>query len=146
MNPTPHLLLAINRAADKIVPKKWGYESHIINNEKFCLKYLVFYKGGKLSLHAHKVKTELFHCISGKFGLTLQYGTMESLQEKKLISAGDKIYLTPDTYHSLECFEEGIITEVSTTDRSEDSFRLIESSFDSENDGNIKDYLNNSND
>lgn len=139
-NPTTNLLLPIMRAASVVVPKKWGIEYHIINSDKFCLKYLVFYKGGKLSLHKHKIKTELFHIISGKFGLCLQHGEMESSQEKSLVWPGDKILLNPDTYHSLECFEEGIIVEVSTTDHSEDSYRLVESSFNADNRFKVLDY------
>jgi mannose-6-phosphate isomerase-like protein (cupin superfamily) len=133
------LLLPIHRASEKTVPKVWGLEGHIINNDKFCLKYLIFYKGGKLSLHCHKIKTELFHCITGKFGLQMG-GEMQNLHEKRILTPGDKVYLTPETYHSLECFEEGIIVEVSTTDRAEDSYRLVNSSFNPNNEGNIEHY------
>lgn len=126
------------RGGAKIVKKVWGLESHITNNPDFCLKYLIFFKGGKLSLHAHTIKKELFHCLMGKFGVTL---LKDGKEEKFLIKAGDKIMLEPGTFHSLEAFKNSIIVEVSTQDFPEDSHRLIESSFNEDNDSNIKEYL-----
>ena len=143
MNLTKDLLLSITRAASTIVQKKWGAEFIVVNNDKFCLKYLLFYKGGKISFHAHHVKTELFNCISGKLGIITQNrpeNYFEGDVKKGIFRAGDKILLEPYTYHSLEAFEDSIIVEISTTDRVEDSFRLNESSFNPDNDANIKNY------
>jgi len=59
-------------SGSKIVKKGWGLESHITNNESYCLKYLIFFKGKKFSLHNHLLKKELWHCLLGKFDCTLQ--------------------------------------------------------------------------
>ena len=125
------------KAGAKIVPKVWGLESHIVNNEKFCLKYLIFWKGGRLSQHMHKIKEELFLCMQGKLGLTL---IIDGKETKRIIKPGQTILLKPGQYHSLEAFKNSIIVEVSTTDRPEDSYRLDSSSYNPNNDDNIKNY------
>jgi hypothetical protein len=49
----------------KIVKKGWGLEIHLVNNDKYCLKYLVFFKGKKFSWHKHIIKQELWFCMWG---------------------------------------------------------------------------------
>ena len=44
----------------KHVPKGWGYEKWITNNEKYCGKLLYFNKGKKCSWHYHEIKEETF--------------------------------------------------------------------------------------
>lgn len=125
------------RGGAKIVKKVWGIESHITNSAEFCLKYLIFFKGGKLSLHTHGIKKELFHCLQGKLGVRL---VKDGVEEKLLIKAGGKILLEPGVFHQLEAFSHSIIVEVSTQDFKEDSYRLEPSSFNAENDLNIQVY------
>ena len=50
----------------KFVPKGWGFEKWIVNNEKYCGKLLYFAKGKKCSWHYHKIKDEVFYIQSGK--------------------------------------------------------------------------------
>lgn len=42
----------------KIVPKGWGNEVWIHNDNRYCGKILNFKKGKRLSLHFHGIKTE----------------------------------------------------------------------------------------
>ena len=56
----------------KHVPKGWGYEKWIVNNERYCGKLLFFESGKKCSWHYHKVKHETFYLHSGK--IYLYYG------------------------------------------------------------------------
>jgi quercetin dioxygenase-like cupin family protein len=125
------------KAGEKVVIKEWGLESHIHNDKNFCLKYLIFWKGGKLSQHKHLLKTEKFLCIQGKFGLTI---LKDGIEKKSIIKAGKTILLEPGIYHSLEAFTNAIIIEVSTEDFPEDSYRLDQSSYNPNNDENIKNY------
>lgn len=46
--------------------KGWGYESIIVNNEKYCGKLLFFKKGKHCSFHYHLKKRETFYCHSGR--------------------------------------------------------------------------------
>ena len=50
----------------KFVPKGWGYEKWIVNNEEYCGKLLFLAKGKKCSWHFHKLKDEVFYGQSGK--------------------------------------------------------------------------------
>lgn len=46
------------------VPKGWGFEKWIVNNEKYCGKILFFVKGKKCSYHYHEIKDETFYVQS----------------------------------------------------------------------------------
>jgi len=48
------------------VPKGWGYERWIVNNELYCGKELFIAKDKRLSLHYHKLKDETFWVLSGE--------------------------------------------------------------------------------
>ncbi len=127
----PYLAAAFN-----IVKKVWGFEVHVINNYLFSCKLLVFYRGGKLSTHSHKLKSEQFVILLGQLGLSLG----EKTEKKSLISVGESIFLPTLTYHSLEAFSDAIILEIATEDFSFDSYRLDESSYNPNNQDNIKNY------
>ena len=49
-----------------MVPKGWGFEKWIVNNEKYCGKILYIVKDRKCSWHYHKIKDETFYVQSGK--------------------------------------------------------------------------------
>ena len=123
--------------AEKTVDKVWGQEFHVVNNDLFCLKYLVFPKGGKISKHRHLKKTELFTCAIGYFGMEI---IKDGVSKKSIFKTGDKILLEPGTWHQLEAFADSIILEVSTHDDPADNERLEMSSFNSSNAKNIKNY------
>ena len=50
----------------KHVPKGWGYEKWIVNNEAYCGKLLFFLRDKKCSWHYHVLKDEVFYVQSGK--------------------------------------------------------------------------------
>lgn len=130
---TCHVLTNFNRSfwenvfssllsGSKIVRKGWGFESHITNTDKYCLKYLVFFKQKEFSFHSHSLKKELWHCLMGKFECVLQNG-----EERQyfIFKKGDKIEIEPNVIHQLRALENSILVEVSTTDYPEDSYRLL---------------------
>ncbi len=49
-----------------IVPKGWGFEKWIVNNDKYCGKLLYIIKDRKCSWHYHKIKDETFYVQRGK--------------------------------------------------------------------------------
>ena len=52
----------------KIVPKAWGEELWIHNDEEYCGKILRFFKAGnKFSLHYHILKKESWYVAKGSF-------------------------------------------------------------------------------
>lgn len=131
------LLLCAKETAETVVEKVWGTEYHVVNNEQFCLKYLVFKKGGKLSRHKHAIKKEMFICLTGVFGIEIGEG--ENIR-KGIFLRDDKILLEPNTAHLLEAFYDSIILEISTQDFASDSYRLEPSSFNADNSLNIFNY------
>jgi mannose-6-phosphate isomerase-like protein (cupin superfamily) len=49
------------------VPKGWGEEIIIENNEMYCGKLLKFKKGCKFSMHYHLIKDETWYVNEGEF-------------------------------------------------------------------------------
>ena len=105
----------------KIVKKGWGFEIHFINNEKYCLKYLVFFKGMKFSWHKHIIKQELWFCAWGKFECIINNN---NFFKYRIFEKGDKIEIMPNIEHQLMALTNSIIIEVSTTDFDDDSIRI----------------------
>lgn len=106
----------------KIVPKGWGLEIHIVNHPKYCLKYLVFFKGKKFSLHEHGHKQELWLCNWGKFEAFIEDGN--GIRDYFIFKQGQKLEILPFIKHQLQAITNCIITEVSTQDFPEDSIRI----------------------
>lgn len=106
----------------KIVKKEWGFEIHVVNNSKYCLKYLVFFKDRQFSLHFHNFKKELWFCSYGMFEC---YMKEKDWCDYSIFKMGDKIEIEPGVEHQLHAIENSIIVEVSTPDYPEDSIRLI---------------------
>ena len=61
----------------KIVPKGWGYEMWIENNELYCGKHLHVLLTRWCSVRYHKNKKETFYVIKGE--LVLQHSTTFNL-------------------------------------------------------------------
>ena len=117
------VLIGLN-SNSKIVKKGWGFEIHFVNNDKYCLKYLVFFKGKKFSWHKHKIKQELWFCMWGKFECIINSENNENFDYFNF-KRGDKIEIKPNVEHQLMALTNSIIIEVSTTDFPEDSIRIM---------------------
>ena len=107
----------------KKVPKGWGYELWIANNEQYCGKILHIKDKKKCSDHFHLVKHETFYIIKGIVMMKIRYkdGTRENFLMKK----EDVLEVPPGLMHQLEAIDgDADIMEVSTTHRDEDSYRV----------------------
>jgi quercetin dioxygenase-like cupin family protein len=102
------------------VPKSWGHEKWLVNNDLYCGKILHISKGHCSSYHFHKLKDETFYILNGQILLELQAGD-------KLMKEGDAIRLSPDTRHRLIAMEDSNVLEISTQHLDEDSYRVIDS-------------------
>ncbi len=109
-----------NVATTKIVPKVWGYEKWLENNEKYCCKILVIKKDFQCSLHFHKIKDETFLLVKG-------YLQMEVNKKTIYLKPGDYIRIKPGDKHRFTGLEESEILEISTHHEEKDSYRLIKS-------------------
>ena len=76
----------------KFVPKGWGFEKWIVNNEEYCGKLLYIVKDRCCSWHYHILKDEVFYLQSGK--ILVKYSDGDDLNDAQ------EIVLTPgDSFH-----------------------------------------------
>ena len=105
----------------KIVPKEWGQEEWIVNNEKYCGKKMLIKEGYYCSYHMHKIKEETFYILDGEIEL-IHNG------EYLKIGKGETMHLKPGEYHSFRALKDTIFFEFSTQHLDEDNYRLTKSS------------------
>jgi quercetin dioxygenase-like cupin family protein len=107
-----------------IVPKGWGFEKWIVNNEKYCGKLLYFVKDRKCSWHYHKIKGETFYVQSGR--ILLYYGWHEEidLAHKILLRKGDHFHIPVGLKHQMQALEDTELFEFSTQHFDDDSYRI----------------------
>ena len=110
----------------KLVPKGWGFEKWIVNNEEYCGKLLYFVKGKKCSYHYHKIKDETFYVQSGK--ILLRYGDDDDYDNAKeiILNPGDKFHVYRGLRHQMEAIEDTEMFEFSTQHFDSDSHRVIQ--------------------
>ena len=109
----------------KHVPKGWGYEKWIVNNELYCGKLLFFNAGKRCSWHYHKNKDETFYIQSGE--ILLIYGEEDDIEKAKMtiLKPGDKFYVYPGLRHQMQARSDTELFEFSTQHFDEDSNRVI---------------------
>lgn len=105
------------------IPKGWGEEIIITNNELYCGKILKFKQGAKFSMHFHRIKDETWYVNSGRF-IYRWIDTENANVYEEILSGGDVVRQRPCQPHQLECLEEGEIFEVSTQHFDDDSYRV----------------------
>lgn len=127
-----------------VVPKGWGFEKIIVNNNKYCGKLLYIIKDKSTSLHYHKLKDETFYIQSGKvrvyytderpeqwmpegdeeITLSEQMQIYTHLKEI-VLNAGDAFHVPIRRVHQIVAIEETQMFEFSTQHFDEDSIRII---------------------
>lgn len=98
------------------VPKVWGKEIWMANNELYCGKKLYVTKGKRGSLHFHKNKDESFYIEKGKILLEIK-------NKKILMNEGDTIRIPRNTIHRYSGLKDSVIIETSTHHEDSDSYR-----------------------
>jgi mannose-6-phosphate isomerase-like protein (cupin superfamily) len=105
------------------VPKGWGEEVIITNNELYCGKLLRFKEGAKFSMHYHMIKDETWYVNKGLFIYRWIDTETDEVNEVDLIP-GDTVRQRPGQPHQLEALIDGEIFEVSTEHFDSDSYRV----------------------
>ncbi len=107
------------------VPKGWGFEKWIVNNEEYCGKLLYFVKGKKCSWHYHKLKDEVFYVHSGK--LLVKYSNRDDLEnaDEVILNKGDNFHVYRGLRHQMMALEDTELYEFSTQHFDDDSYRII---------------------
>jgi len=108
----------------KMVPKGWGFEKWIVNNEKYCGKILYIVKDHKCSWHYHKIKDETFYVQSGK--IELRYGKDHdiNMSTSVVLNKGDHFHIPVGLVHQMRAIEDTELFEFSTQHFDEDSIRI----------------------
>jgi mannose-6-phosphate isomerase-like protein (cupin superfamily) len=107
-----------------IVPKGWGHEKWIVNNEKYCGKLLWFESGKKCSWHYHKLKKETFFIQSGLIEVAFSYEDSLQKASKIILSLGDSFEVPVGLRHQMKALKETELFEFSTQHFEDDSYRL----------------------
>ena len=106
------------------VPKGWGEEIIIENNELYCGKVLIFNQGCKFSMHYHLIKDETWYVNEGEFIYRwIDTDTAETIEQK--LKVGDVVRQRVGQPHQLIALTDGVVFEVSTQHFDEDSYRII---------------------
>lgn len=105
------------------IPKGWGSELIIENNEMYCGKILIFKEGCKFSMHYHMEKDETWYVNSGEF-IYRWIDTDNAEVHEELLKTGDVVRQRPGQPHQLEAKTAGEIFEVSTHHKDSDSYRV----------------------
>ena len=106
------------------VPKGWGEELIIENNELYCGKILIFKEDCKFSMHYHVVKDECWYVEYGEFLYRWIDTETAEIHTEKLVE-GDVVRQRPGQPHQLEAISNGRIFEVSTHHEDSDSYRVL---------------------
>lgn len=109
----------------KFVPKGWGFEKWIVNNEEYCGKLLYFVKGKRCSWHYHKLKDETFYIQSGKILLKYHHEDDIAYADDIVLNSGDKFHIYRGLRHQMLALEDTELFEFSTQHFDEDSIRII---------------------
>ena len=106
----------------KLIHKDWGYELELVNNEKYCAKFLFLRPGWQCSLHRHRDKDETFTVLDGEMELELG----ADLGFERNMHCGDSQRIDPGLYHRFSNHTDHtcLILEVSTHHSDEDVERL----------------------
>ena len=105
------------------VPKGWGEEIIIENNEMYCGKLLKFKKGCKFSMHYHLIKDETWYVNKCEFIYRwIDTETAETIEQK--LKEGDVVRQRVGQPHQLIALTDGVVFEVSTQHFDEDSYRV----------------------
>ena len=109
----------------KFVPKGWGYEKWIVNNEEYCGKLLFLAKGKKCSWHFHKLKDEVFYVQSGR--IKVLYSDEDDINSAKhvILEAGDNFHVYRGLRHRMIALLDSEVFEFSTQHFDSDSHRII---------------------
>ena len=106
------------------VPKGWGEEIIIENNEMYCGKLLKFKKGCKFSMHYHLIKDETWYVNEGEFIYRwIDTELAETIEQK--LKVGDVVRQRVGQPHQLIALTDGVVFEVSSQHFDEDSYRVV---------------------
>lgn len=109
----------------RIVPKGWGREVWIANNDLYCGKILEIRKGKRCSLHFHELKTESFYLRVGRLKIRVKESPVSETMEEFELGAGECMDIPRGLVHQMEALEDAELLEFSTQHFDSDSHRIV---------------------
>jgi mannose-6-phosphate isomerase-like protein (cupin superfamily) len=109
----------------RIVPKGWGREVWIANNDLYCGKILEIRKSKRCSLHLHKLKTESFYLRAGWLRIRLKESPESETIEEFELNAGECMDVPRGLVHQMEALEDAELLAFSTQHYDSDSHRIV---------------------
>jgi len=106
------------------VPKGWGFEKWIVNNEEYCGKLLYFIKGKRCSWHYHILKDEVFYIQSGKILVKYSEHDDINMASELILERGDNFHVYRGLRHQMIALEDTELFEFSTQHLDSDSHRI----------------------
>jgi mannose-6-phosphate isomerase-like protein (cupin superfamily) len=104
------------------VEKIWGSEEWLVNNDKYCAKYLNLKENTQCSLHYHIKKDETFYILEGTILLELGKDGEVTLEKDS------QWRILPNQVHRFRALTKTAkILEVSTTHADTDTVRIEDS-------------------
>ena len=107
----------------EIIPKGWGSELVLVNNEEYCGKILRFNKGAMFSSHFHASKREHFYLLKGSIKL-ITINTSNAQEEEIIMKEGQVVEIQRLLPHQIIALEPSEIVEISNFHSDLDSFRV----------------------
>jgi mannose-6-phosphate isomerase-like protein (cupin superfamily) len=114
-----------SRQPVRIVPKGWGREVWIANNDLYCGKILEIQKGKRCSLHYHQIKNETFFLRSGRMLVRVKEQTGGDVVEEFEMVPGECMDVPTGLIHQMVALEDCELFEFSTQHFDSDSHRLV---------------------
>jgi len=109
----------------KFVPKGWGFEKWIVNNEEYCGKLLFLAKGKCCSWHYHVLKDEVFFVQSGRIKVLFSHENDIQEAEETILEPGDNFHVSRGLRHRMVALLDSEVFEFSTQHFDSDSHRII---------------------
>jgi len=109
----------------QIVPKGWGREVWIANNDLYCGKILEIQKGKRCSLHFHKIKNETFFLRSGRMLVRVKEPDGGDVVEEFEMTPGQCMDVPVGLIHQMVALEDCELFEFSTQHFDSDSHSLV---------------------
>ncbi len=126
-NPEPEKVEPIG---PKFVPKSWGYEKWLCNNDMYCGKILFVAQGEMGSMHYHRKKHEDMYIQSGSIemqflaGVESETNVNKEVVETILLEEGDSVHIPAFKPHRFMAVYDTVIIETSTPHSDEDVVRI----------------------